>query len=109
MAGEGRCGAPTRASAAAQACSGSGSPESRNVADVTSRPCAGTASVIANGIDGVIFESAGRRATFLPQVWEELPDPHEFMAQLKQKAGFPSEYWAADVKLQRYGAVKMKD
>ncbi|HEX4327181.1 MAG TPA: AmmeMemoRadiSam system protein B [Burkholderiales bacterium] len=61
------------------------------------------------GIDGVTFESAGKRATFLPQVWEDLPDPHEFIAQLKQKAGFARDYWAADVKLQRYGAVKMKD
>lgn len=61
------------------------------------------------GIDGLIFESGGRRATFLPQVWEDLPEPREFLAQLKQKAGFAPDYWAADIKLQRYGALKFKD
>jgi len=61
------------------------------------------------GVDGIIFESAGRRATFLPQVWEQLKEPHDFLTQLKLKAGFPADYWAADVRLQRYGAVKFKE
>ena len=61
------------------------------------------------GVDGIIFESAGRRATFLPQVWEQLAEPREFLTKLKQKAGFAADYWAADVRLQRYGAVKFKE
>ena len=60
-------------------------------------------------VDGLIFESAGRRSTFLPQVWEQIPEPREFLSQLKQKAGFAADYWAADVKLARYGAIKFKD
>jgi AmmeMemoRadiSam system protein B/AmmeMemoRadiSam system protein A len=60
-------------------------------------------------IDGVIFESAGRRATFLPQVWEQIAEPRAFLAQLKQKAGCAAGYWAADVKLSRYGAIKFKE
>jgi AmmeMemoRadiSam system protein B/AmmeMemoRadiSam system protein A len=61
------------------------------------------------GSDGIIFESAGRRATFLPQVWEDLPEPRDFLTQLKKKAGFDAGYWAADVRLSRYGALKFKE
>ena len=39
------------------------------------------------GIDGVTLELAERRATFLPQVWETLPEPGDFLAALKHKAG----------------------
>ncbi|MDE2440186.1 MAG: AmmeMemoRadiSam system protein A, partial [Betaproteobacteria bacterium] len=39
------------------------------------------------GTDGVIFSVGGRRSTFLPQVWEQLTTPAQFMAHLKQKAG----------------------
>lgn len=56
--------------------------------------------------DGLIFAAAGRRSTFLPQVWEQIPAPREFLAQLKLKAGLPRDYWSADVQLWRYGAAK---
>jgi AmmeMemoRadiSam system protein A len=52
--------------------------------------------------DGVIFAVPGRRATFLPQVWQELPDPVDFIAQLKRKAGLAADYWSDDVRLWRY-------
>jgi len=61
------------------------------------------------GVDGVILESGWRRATFLPQVWEQLPDPREFMAQLKRKAGLASDYWSDDVRLSRYTVEKFKE
>jgi AmmeMemoRadiSam system protein A len=54
------------------------------------------------GIDGVILTACSRRATFLPQVWEQLPTPAEFMARLKQKAGLPSNYWGPDLRLATY-------
>ena len=54
------------------------------------------------GIDGVILTAGGRRATFLPQVWEQLPDPAEFIGRLKQKAGLPANYWGPDVRLATY-------
>jgi len=44
-------------------------------------------------IDGVIINDGHRRATFLPQVWEKLPDPREFLAHLCQKMGAPSDLW----------------
>ena len=52
--------------------------------------------------DGVVLSWRGRRATFLPKVWESLPDPSEFLSQLKQKAGLPRSFWAPDVDIQIY-------
>ncbi|MBS1142734.1 MAG: hypothetical protein H6R14_140 [Proteobacteria bacterium] len=60
-------------------------------------------------IDGVIFSAGRHRSTFLPQVWEQLPDPPTFMAHLKQKAGLPADYWGDDVRLERYGVSKWKE
>jgi len=42
-------------------------------------------------VDGVIIERGWHRATFLPQVWEKLPDPPEFLAHLCMKAGLPAD------------------
>ncbi|MDP3700156.1 MAG: AmmeMemoRadiSam system protein B [Hylemonella sp.] len=60
-------------------------------------------------IDGVILIVGQRRSTFLPQVWEQLPEPRMFMAHLKQKAGLPADYWSAEVQLQRYEVQKWKE
>lgn len=61
------------------------------------------------GIDGVIFEYSSYRSTFLPQVWEQLPHPQHFMAQLKRKAGLPGHFWAEEVKLSRYSVTKWRE
>jgi len=61
------------------------------------------------GIDGMIFECHGRRGTFLPQVWESLPEPRQFFTHLKQKAGFPPDFWSPEVKLYRYEVKKWKE
>ena len=61
------------------------------------------------GIDGVIFEYGYYRSTFLPQVWEQLPDPETFMAHLKRKAGLAPDFWAAGVKLARYTVTKWQE
>ncbi len=58
------------------------------------------------GVDGVVLEWRGRRATFLPQVWEQLPQPREFLAALKHKAGLPADFWATDLRLSRYRVRK---
>ena len=60
-------------------------------------------------IDGIIFTAGSRRSTFLPQVWEQLTNPAEFMAHLKQKAGLPANYWGSEVRLQRYAVKKWKE
>jgi AmmeMemoRadiSam system protein A len=61
------------------------------------------------GIDGVVFEFGARRSTFLPQVWEQLPDTGEFIAHLKHKAGLPASFWAEEVRLQRYTVSQWKE
>ena len=61
------------------------------------------------GIDGVVFECNSYRSTFLPQVWEQLPDRKVFMAHLKRKAGLAADYWSEDVKLARYTVDKWKE
>jgi AmmeMemoRadiSam system protein A len=61
------------------------------------------------GIDGVILERGDNRATFLPQVWEQLPDPRQFIMQLKRKAGLPASFWSSDVRLSRYQVVKFRE
>ena len=43
--------------------------------------------------DGVILNVGGGRATFLPQVWEQLEDKEEFLNHLSQKAGLPAAQW----------------
>jgi AmmeMemoRadiSam system protein A len=61
------------------------------------------------GLDGVVFEYGRYRSTFLPQVWEQLPDVHQFMAHLKQKAGLPPNFWGAGVRLKRYSVHKWQE
>jgi hypothetical protein len=58
------------------------------------------------GEDGVILEHEGRRATFLPQVWEGLPDKRKFLDELMRKAAIPPDTRLARCKLWRYRVVK---
>lgn len=66
-------------------------------------------SQLQPGIDGVVFEFGRYRSTFLPQVWEQLPDVATFMAHLKHKAGLPPDFWHGQVKLSRYTVSKWKE
>lgn len=43
--------------------------------------------------DGVILREGRNRATFLPQVWEKIPDARSFLSQLCLKMGAPANYW----------------
>ena len=61
------------------------------------------------GQDGVIFFNGCQKATFLPQVWEQLPDRRSFMAALKQKARLPADFWGPNVMLARYRVHKWKE
>ncbi len=45
------------------------------------------------GVDGVVIRDGICRATFLPQVWEKLPDPEEFLDHLCLKMGAPAKLW----------------
>lgn len=61
------------------------------------------------GLDGLLLEYRQQRSTFLPQVWESLPDPADFLAQLKRKAGLPADFWHADMRLARYSVTKWQE
>jgi len=54
------------------------------------------------GIDGLILSDNGYRGTFLPSVWESLPQPKLFLQHLKLKAGLPEDYWSKTLKVERY-------
>jgi hypothetical protein len=53
-------------------------------------------------VDGVIVDWRGHSATFLPQVWQQLPEPEAFLAALLRKAGLGADFWAEDLRLRRY-------
>ncbi len=50
-------------------------------------------TLLKPGVDGVILSEGNRRATFLPQVWDELPETRHFLSQLCRKMGCSSNYW----------------
>jgi AmmeMemoRadiSam system protein A len=59
-------------------------------------PYAGADDLLARlrpGIDGVILSVGYRSATFLPQVWSQLPDPIDFLSHLCLKAGLARDTW----------------
>ena len=66
-------------------------------------------SQLRPGVDGVIFEYGHHRSTFLPQVWEQLPEARHFMAHLKRKAGLPDNFWAQEIRLSRYTVSKWRE
>lgn len=61
------------------------------------------------GIDGIVFEYGCYRSPFLPQVWQELSQPHQFLAMLKRKPGLPADFWAEGIKLSRYTVTKWRE
>jgi AMMECR1 domain-containing protein len=59
-------------------------------------------ALLRPSIDGLILESDAGRATFLPAVWQQIPEPVQFVRQLKLKAGWPATYWSSAVRCSRY-------
>lgn len=56
------------------------------------------------GRDGLILREGPHRATFLPAVWDDLPEPAAFLSHLKRKAGLAPDYWSPTLQFWRYGA-----
>ena len=56
------------------------------------------------GIDGLMLREGELGSTFLPSVWEQLPDPREFLRRLKIKAGLGADHWSAQIVVSRYTA-----
>ena len=57
---------------------------------------------IRPGVDGLIMQEGNRRGTFLPSVWEQLPDPVEFLQHLKLKTGLSMDYWSDTIRVSCY-------
>ena len=64
---------------------------------------------IRPGIDGLILVENGYKGTFLPSVWESLPDKVQFLRHLKNKAGLPAYYWSDSIKVYRYTTESFGD
>jgi AmmeMemoRadiSam system protein A len=69
-------------------------------------PCGSRRELLAQlrpQMDGLVLEAgAGRRATFLPTVWEALPEPEDFLRELWRKAGLAPGYWSESLCFSRY-------
>ncbi len=64
---------------------------------------------IRAGEDGITLEADGRRATFLPQVWESIPDKGQFLRELARKAGLPDDVRLGRCRVWRYKVTKWKE
>ena len=53
-------------------------------------------------VDGLVISTTGHKATFLPKVWENIPEPGQFLDELKAKAGLPADYPSSDLTVSRY-------
>ena len=59
------------------------------------------------GRDGILMVHRGKRSTYLPQVWDDIPDPVEFLSRLCMKQGSPANCWMdKETTLYRYGAYE---
>lgn len=65
-------------------------------------------SALEPEVDGVVLSFDGHRATFLPSVWEQLPQPEEFIKALKCKAGLPESFWSEGMRWYRYGVQRVE-
>jgi len=60
------------------------------------------------GEDGLILRLGALRATFLPEVWEALPSPAEFVRALRHKAGIPPGSWSERIEAFRYSTTSIR-
>ncbi|MEW8663734.1 MAG: AmmeMemoRadiSam system protein A [Candidatus Thiodiazotropha sp.] len=66
-------------------------------------------SKIRPSVDGLILVDGHHRGTFLPSVWESLPDTRIFLSHLKQKAGLPVDHWSSTLEVFRYETESFSD
>ncbi|WP_257310144.1 AmmeMemoRadiSam system protein A [Geothrix fuzhouensis] len=53
-------------------------------------------------VDGLVLEWEGHKGAFLPQVWDQMPNPAEFLAHLRQKAGLSQDFWDDRIRITRF-------
>lgn len=62
---------------------------------------------LLTGVDGVVIRDGDRQGVFLPSVWKQLPDPQQFLNNLKIKAGMSPSYWSNRIKVYRFRVVEI--
>ena len=63
------------------------------------------AAALRPGVDGLVLVAEGRRGTFLPDVWEKIPDPVDFVRELVRKAGWDAP-WSPAAQAWRYTTTR---
>jgi AmmeMemoRadiSam system protein A len=63
-------------------------------------------SLLRPGVDGLVIEYGVHCATFLPQVWEHIPEPLDFLCELRRKASLPRRFWHPELRMSRYTVEK---
>ena len=70
-------------------------------------PAASEAALLAAlrpGIDGLLINAPGHSAVFIPSVWDQLPDPRDFLDHLRAKGHFPRDRWLPNTRAERFTA-----
>jgi hypothetical protein len=63
-----------------------------------------TIGALRVGVDGVLLSDGPKSAVFIPKMWKELPDPHEFLWHLRRKGRLPLDSWPRSMKVERFTA-----
>lgn len=63
-------------------------------------------AAVRPGVDGLLVAARRHRGTFLPSVWEQVPDRHDFLDLLWRKAGLPAHTWPDDLVVWRYRTLE---
>jgi len=62
----------------------------------------GLLEALRPGVDGLVLNDGRACATFLPSVWESLPEPQAFLDALRRKAGLRPDHWSDTIRFERY-------
>ncbi len=65
-------------------------------------------AILRPGVDGLMLTEGMRRGVFLPQVWESLPRPRDFLEHLRRKASLPPGYWSDTLQVHRFTVEKVR-
>ena len=66
-------------------------------------------SILRAEVDGLLLQDRQHRSTFLPKVWQQLPDPEEFLNHLLAKAGLPTDHWSTTLQFYRYHTISFSE